>query len=403
MSIGSPKNISILILMLLVGFLGGLIGGRVTNNFGDESIISQSNFDEEGRLEQEVVRVVEDSSVIDVVEHAQSAVVSIVATKEVSVFDSTGFDFFDGFFDPGNVPDRDETVEQQVSGGSGFIIKEDGLILTNRHVVSDPDATYTVILNDGREFEATVIDKDVINDIAFIDIEAQDLPILSLGDSDKIQIGQTVIAIGNTLSEYSNTVTRGIVSGIDRRVVAGLGFGAGAETLESAIQTDAAINPGNSGGPLLNLAGQVIGINTAVDRSGEGIGFAIPINEAKTLVDDVIEQGRIIRPFLGVRYVLINERIATREDLARDHGALVLESSDGQGPAVVPDSPAAAAGLEENDIIFRVNERDITIEDGLAEVLSAYRPGDTVSLFVQRGDSELELQVTLADRDDFNQ
>ncbi len=373
--------------------IGGVVGFAVAWNVLSRSLTPSGNA---LPILEEKVRVVEESDLIDVVARAQESVVSIQISKEVALFDGTG-PFFDDFFFGQMIPRDGERVQQQIGGGSGFIISEDGLILTNRHVVQDTEATYTVVLANGETYNATIIDRDFLNDIAFVKIEATGLTPLPLGDSDEIKIGQTAIAIGNALSEYSNTVTKGIVSGVDRQIVAGNGLGQQTQ-LEEAIQTDAAINPGNSGGPLLNSAGQVIGINTAVNRAGEGIGFAIPINQAKALIEDIITEGRIIRPFLGVQYFEINERIATREELPIDHGALI---AGGQGGAIVPDSPAAQAGLQEMDIIYKVNDDDITIDDGLAEVLARYEPGDTVTLHVRRGDDDLEIPVTLADRKEF--
>jgi serine protease Do len=291
----------------------------------------------------------------------------------------------------------DGTTKREVGGGTGFIFDESGLILTNRHVVSDLNAEYSVILNDGEQYEATVLGRDTVQDIAVLKIDVLGLQTVSLGDSDNLQIGQTVIAIGNTLSEYRNTVTRGVVSGIDRSIIAG--GGGDSELIEEAIQTDAAINPGNSGGPLLNLAGEVVGINTAVNFQGQSIGFAIPVNNAKTVVESVLEYGKIVRPWLGVRYVQLDKQIAENNELDYDYGALIVQGQSRADLAIVPDSPADEAGLEENDIILEVNQVKLDDSTSLVKEINKFKPGDEVELLVFQEDKEIIIKVTLTERD----
>ncbi len=346
-------------------------------------------------LPQEVV--VEDSAAVQVVENASNAVVSILVTQDISeYYNRTGpllpfedFFFFGDpdFFTPGG--------RSQISGGTGFVITADGMIVTNRHVVSRENAEYTVVANDGTRYEAKVLARDTLNDIAIIKIEADNLPVLDLGDSDYLKIGQTVIAIGNSLGEFKNTVTKGVVSGINRRVVASSGRGS-SEVIEEAIQTDAAINPGNSGGPLLDLFGKVVGVNTAVSREGQLIGFAIPINQVKNVIESVRKHGRIVRPFLGVRYVLLNEEIARSYNIQGIfYGALIVRGSRVSDLAVVPGSPASKAGIRENDIILEVNRERVTLEKSLARILSAYNPGDEITLKISRDGNEIETKATL--------
>jgi len=346
------------------------------------------------------IQVVEESATVDVVQEASPAVVSIVITKELSTYYSSApsfpFDFF-GFDWPFFQPEEDEdapTVKQEVGGGTGFIISDDGLILTNKHVVADEDAEYTVVLNDGTQYEAEVVGQDPFLDLAVVKIEASDLPILELGDSDNIQIGQTVIAIGNALSEYRNTVTKGVISGINRRIVAGDRSG-GSEVIEEAIQTDAAINPGNSGGPLLNLAGQVVGVNTAVSQRGQSVGFAIPINSAKRIVESIKEHGRIVRPWLGVRYMIINDAIAKENNLSVNYGALIVRGRNPGDIAVIPASPADKAGLLENDIILEIEGERVDEEHPLAVLIAQYNPGDNIKLKVLSKGEEKTVIVTL--------
>jgi len=346
--------------------------------------------------------VMESSAAIDVVRDASPAVVSVIVTQDLSaLYSRTGpFSFDDFFFGfPHSDSPSSGSGKQEVAGGTGFIVTTDGMILTNRHVVDQEDAEYSVVLSDGERYEAVVLARDDLNDIAILKVEADNLPVLDLGDSDTIQIGQTVIAIGNSLGEFSNTVTKGVVSGINRRVVAGDSAGF-SEVIEEAIQTDAAINPGNSGGPLLDLFGKVIGVNTAVSREGQLIGFAIPINAVKNSISSVQEHGRIVRPFLGVRYILLNEKIAEANGISDiTSGALVVRGEERTDLAVVPGSPADKAGLVENDIILEVNGEKITYERGLARVIAEYAPQDTIKMLVYHRGEELMYQAVLDERE----
>ncbi|MBI4122689.1 MAG: trypsin-like peptidase domain-containing protein [Parcubacteria group bacterium] len=345
--------------------------------------------------------VVEDSAAVEVVAASSPAVVSIVVTQDLSeLYSRTGPLFpFDDFFFFGTPDVTPPQGQQEVGGGTGFIITSDGMIVTNRHVVSRENAEYTVVTNDGTRYEAEVLARDTVHDIAILKISADTLPVLDLGDSDRIQIGQTVIAIGNSLGEFRNTVTKGVVSGINRRVVAGDGSGS-SEVIEEAIQTDAAINPGNSGGPLLDLFGKVVGVNTAVSLEGQLIGFAIPINSVKSIIESVREFGRIVRPFLGVRYILLNEEIARANNISGiSYGALVLRGETRTDLAVVPGSPADKAGIVENDIILEVNGERVTFERGLARLIDTYRPGDAVTLKLYRDGEEQEVRATLVERE----
>lgn len=353
--------------------------------------------------ETAVIQVEEESAVTDVVERASPAVVSVIATKELPRLEQyyynpfEGDDFFNDFFGgpeflvPGTR--QNGTERREVGGGTGFIISADGLIVTNKHVVLDEAADYSVLMNDETTYDAKVLARDPVNDLAILKIEASDLPTVELGDSDTVEVGQTAIAIGNALGEFRNTVSAGVISGLSRSITAG--GGSFAEQLTDVIQTDASINPGNSGGPLLNVAGQVIGINTAVATGAQGIGFAIPINAVKSSIDSVRETGRIIRPWLGVRYVMLNEAIAERNNLPISEGALVVRGEERTDLAVIPGSPAAKAGLQENDIITAIEDAALTNQRPLANVLSAYAPGDTVTMTVWRDGEERRIDVTL--------
>lgn len=346
--------------------------------------------------------VEEESATIDAVRKVSPSVVSIVITKELRPprADSEFFPFeeFFGFSSPAPQPDgAPRTQRQQVGGGSGFIISSDGLILTNRHVVADPSAEYTVITNDGTSYPAEVIASDTILDIAIVKINASGLPVAELGDSDSLQIGQTVIAVGFALGEFRNTVTKGVISGINRRVTAG-GMSGEAEVIDEAIQTDAAINPGNSGGPLVNLAGQVIGVNTAISEEGQLVGFAIPSNPAQQIIESVRTVGRIVRPWLGVRYIILDEAIARANHIAVNYGALVVRGESVTDLAVAPGSPADKAGFQENDIILEVGGVRVDETHPLARLIVKYQPGDMVVFKILRKGLELTLAATLEER-----
>ena len=349
----------------------------------------------------------QDEMIVKAVEEASPAVVSIVASKDVPVVeryyvDPFGNDpFFQQFFGGESglqVPQyrQNGTQKQDVSSGTGFIVSPDGLILTNKHVVADTEAEFTVFMNDGRKKPARVLARDTAQDLAVLKIEGSDFPMVRFGDSSQVKIGQAVIAIGNALGQFRNTVSVGIVSGLQRSIVAGGGGGSEPETLQELIQTDAAINPGNSGGPLLNIAGEVIGINTAIAQGAENIGFALPINSAKRDVASVKAHGKIIYPFLGIRYVLITKEIADKEKLARDYGARVMKSDT--EASVVAGSPAERAGIKEGDIILQLNNERIDPDHTLAFLIQKYQVGDEITLRIFRADAESEVKVKLEER-----
>jgi len=233
-----------------------------------------------------------------------------------------------------------------------------------------------------------------LNDIAILKIEGKDLPCVELGDSLGLKVGQSVIAIGNALGEFRNTVSTGVISGLSRSVTAG-GVGIGTEQLIGVIQTDASVNPGNSGGPLLNIAGQAIGINTAVAQGAENIGFAIPINEVKNAFQSVKENGRIIRPWLGIRYALINKEIAEANKLSVDYGALIIRGEEQTDLAVIPGSPADKAGLEENDIILEIGGQKINEDNPLIKAISRFKVGDEIELKILHKGGEKRVKVVL--------
>lgn len=286
----------------------------------------------------------------------------------------------------------------RIGGGSGFIVDPTGLILTNKHVVSERDAEYTVTTTAEDTYTAKVLARDPLNDVAILQINAEgapELPSVSLGNSDAIELGQTVLAVGTALGEFQNTVSAGIVSGLSRFITAVTDTEGHSERLRGLIQTDAAINPGNSGGPLVNLQGEVIGINSAVVFGAQNIGFAIPVNKARRDLIELKKYGRIRRPFLGVRYILLNPMLQKRFRLNSEHGAFVLREGMPGRPAVIPDSAAARAGIQETDVIVELNNTPIDDKIGIEDILEKVSFGQTVPVKILRGGQEqmLSLQI----------
>ncbi len=388
-------GLSQITLIVLLSFLFGIAGSFFGSEFLNRPLSSGSATSGVQNIE-----VHEESAAVEVAKKASPAVVSIIISKDLNKipgYSSAPLDFgpFSLFLNNNDPNNEAEPNIQKVGGGSGFIISSDGLIATNRHVVEDTAATYTVLTNDGKKYDAKVLSRDPVNDLAIVKIEATDLPTVPLGDSTELQLGQKVIAIGNALGEYSNSITTGVVSGIGRSITAGTTTGS--ENLEGVIQTDAAINPGNSGGPLLDIGGSVIGINTAIDSQGQSLGFAIPINDFKKDLESFNKFGRIVKPFLGIRYVLVNETIKEENKLTVDYGALILKGSGSSSPGVVAGSSAAKAGLKEGDVILEINGRRIDQDHSLASMLKDYSPNDIVKMKVLTGAETREITVTLGE------
>jgi S1-C subfamily serine protease len=342
-----------------------------------------------------------EDAVIDAVKRAAPSVVSIVITKDLQVIEQCPSDPLYNlppelreFFGLNNGAPSDqcetETVRREIGGGSGFIVSSDGLIVTNKHVVLDADADYTVVLDTGEKHDAEVIARDPVQDIALLQIDASGLPVAQMGNSNEVQLGQTAIAIGNSLNEFKNSVSVGVISGLSRTI------DASGQRIYGVMQTDTAINPGNSGGPLLNLKGEVIGINTAIALEAENIGFAIPINDAKRDIQSVEETGEIKVAFLGVRYTMITEDMAAEEGLPVTEGAL-LRGNEGLS-AIVEDSPAERSGLRANDIIVSVDGKRVTDDMPLSFLISEKRVGETISLELYRNGSLQTRTVTLEER-----
>lgn len=344
-----------------------------------------------GELKREIISekktiLNEESVVTKVIEEALPSVVTIginQTSSSGSVFEINPFDPFSPFR---RVPGTQKQEERNI--GSGFIIAEDGLIITNRHVVSDTQATYVVLTNDGKKYNVEKIYRDPVNDISIIKINAKGLKPLKLGDSSGLKLGQLAIAIGTPLGEFTNTVTTGIISGLGRGITAGSPFEGYVEKLDNVIQTDAAISPGNSGGPLLNSRGEVVGINTAIASEGQNIGFAIPSNVIKGQIDNFNKRGGTFeRPYLGVRYKILDRQTAIMNDLVE--GAYVVE--------VVEKSPAEKAGVQEEDIIIELDGQKIKGDDdmNLAKIIDQKKIGDPVQIKIWRNGETKTLQLKL--------
>lgn len=358
----------LVLLCLLAGFLGswlflasGLFGIDETLFQNREKIVLQ-----QGEIVADVFSKVDPSTVA-------------ITTKAVTTTNSL-------FFGP-----QRQVVE---GAGSGIIVSKDGYVLTNRHVVPAGTSSVTVVMSDGTEHKnVKVVGRDPSNDIAFLKISGvNNLTPAALGDSSGVKPGQQVVAIGNALGMFRNTVSSGIISGIGRPLVASDGQGS-SESLDNLLQTDAAINPGNSGGPLVNLKGEVIGINTAIAERGDAIGFAIPINDAKGMLKTLLATGKFSKPYLGVRYVSLNTGLAAQLNISVKQGALVRGNES--TPGIAPNSPAHKAGVKEGDVITKVGGLDVGPTSGLAGLLAMHGVGDKVELTIQRDDQEIKLTVTL--------
>lgn len=318
------------------------------------------------------------NNTIKIIKRILPAVVSIIATERLKKLE--------------------KEFPMEISGGSGFIVSANGLVLTNKHAVSEPGVEYSVVLNGGEELPAKVLLRDSLNDVAILKIEppGEKLPTIPLGDSSKLELGESVIAIGNALGIFKNSVSLGIISGLSRSVSARESKNK-VEELHGLIQTDAAINPGNSGGPLVNLNGKVIGINAAMVSGAENIGFAIPINSGKRDLLEIEKYGRVRRPFLGVRYLTLDNYLKERVGLPVNYGALVIREHQ-RDKAVVPGSPAAKAGLKEKDIILQINSKRIDAGYTIQDFLDSAKVGGTAKLTILRGEKELCVKVTLTEK-----
>ncbi|MBI5753867.1 trypsin-like peptidase domain-containing protein [Candidatus Peregrinibacteria bacterium] len=369
----SSKNLAILVgLAFVFGLVGAFVGDKlfVTNVYNGKLIEDHT--------------YIEDSQIISAIKKVDPAVVSIVTSDTL---------------DPKSleIPAQDDLY-----GGTGFIVDKSGLIFTNKHVLLSKKADYKVILNDNSEYLAKFLSEDPFDDVAVLKIQNDkkiDFPVVTFGNSDNLVVGQRVVAIGNALAVYGNTVTSGIISAKGRDVVAYNDYGA-VQNLSGLIQTDAAINLGNSGGPLIDLDGQVVAMNSAVQESANNIGFAIPINDLKSIISSVKKNGEIVRPVLGVNFVMLDKGQAKDINKSLDHGALLVESKDYSRPAIEKGGAADRAGLKDMDVVVSVENVDVMLENPLHKIIRNYNPGDTVALKVWRNGKIITVKVTLKSNKD---
>lgn len=376
--------LAIIIFLLAVGISSGLLG----INWQSFQLAKLPQVIQPEAVDEKVTVVSEESAIVSAVETVAPTVVTVGAERTIRIFDPFSFDPFDpfGIFRPRPAPE--ERIEQDI--GSGFIVDEQGLIVTNKHVVSDINAKYKVITSDEKEYDVVEIFRDPANDLAILKINASNLKSIEMGDSDNLKVGQIVIAIGTPLGEFRGSVTKGIISGLGRGITAGDFLGRGREQLENVIQTDAAINPGNSGGPLVNLKGQVIGVNVAMAGGAQNIGFALPINLVQERLSAFRQSGGTAfkQAFLGISYRMISKEAALLNEVPE--GAYVVE--------VLANSAAASAGIRRGDIITSFDDEKVRHQEGgLAELIAKKKVGDRVSIEIWRDGENIQLTVVLGE------
>ncbi len=340
----------------------------------------------------------QEQKIIKIIEKTLPAVVSIESYKDLKEIEEKRPQWIFPFFEKDVF--KTEILKKKIKeghihfgGGSGFIIDKSGIIATNAHVIVRDYFDYEITDFSGKKFLASLISTDIIHDISFLKIKS-DLSFLSipLGDSSKIKLGQSVLAIGNALGIFSNTVSSGIISGLSRSIEAN--NESVSENLHGLIQTDAAINPGNSGGPLINMSGEAIGINAASVTRAENIGFAIPISIIKKDLEQIKKYGKIIRPFLGIKYVSIDQKIGNIFNLPVNYGALAI-SPDRASDSIIKNSPAYRAGIRNKDIILAIDDKKITLSFTIQDFLDNAKINQKISLKILRGNKEINLQATL--------
>lgn len=362
----------LVMILCAIAYFAGWLNYKPKSSVVDQQEISTSSDSDKNSYQF----TDQSTSISDLVEKVSPSVVSILTTTNSVTFWG------------------EDSVQQ--GAGSGVILSKNGYILTNRHVVSGAKDVMVVLANGETYDDVKLVFLDPMNDLAFLKINGvSDLSPIEIGDSKTIKVGQPVLAIGNALGEYQNTVTNGIISGVGRNIIAQSGNGYGvvkSEGLSDLIQTDAAINSGNSGGPLVNAGGQLIGINTAVAQNAHGIGFAIPIGAAKGVIKQL---GRtdveIRRSYVGVSYTEITPTIAKQQGLSRSRGALI-----GSG-GVMPNSPAQLAGLRDGDVIVKVNGSEVGVVGSVATLVAEYSPGETIELTILRGEAELTFRIKIGE------
>ena len=379
---------------LLTAILAGIGGGYLESHRENNGLFSG------GSLSNQKKVITSRSQLISqIAKTVGPSVVSVNVTLTTASAAPTGFEGLFGSQAGGG-------GQAVAAAGTGIILRDDGIIVTNRHVVPDGTDSVSVTLSDGTELkDVSVIGRTKTTDtldVAFLKVnntKGHKLIAAQIGDSAAVQVGDDVVAIGNALGQFQNTVTSGIISGFGRSVQAGSGGGNASDTenLDNLFQTDAAINEGNSGGPLVNLNGQVIGINTATAGNAQNIGFSIPLNDIKGLISSVLKTGKLSRPYLGVHYVVVTADVAKQYDLNVTNGAFVLPALNANDVTVVPDSPAAQAGLKERDVITKVANQTVDQTHSLTSLLAQHQAGDKITLTIVRDGKTMNIDVTLGE------
>ncbi len=364
----------LLVATMSTGYISGAVGGYISASQVVQREMETQKYAQDLQAPVDPCEEAPGKCIPDLVDRVMPSVVSIDILAKNGITQ-----------DPFGDKTNNTSTREQVAGGSGFFVSSDGLVVTNRHVIAGKDYEYEIVTSDGRTYPAQVLAIDTVLDLAVLKVEGGGFPALELGDSDEARPGQSVIAIGNTLAEFQNSVTMGIISGLNRRLWAGGTDEVSAEILEEAIQTDTPINPGNSGGPLIGLDGLVIGVNTAVGEA-QSLGFALPSNAVRRVVDSVKQFGRIVRPWIGIRYDM------------EANGARISKSTVEQ-PSITPGSPADKAGLKDGDLITTFEHEAVDIDHPIGGRLANYNPGDSVVLAVKRGDQVIEIQLMLGDQE----
>ncbi len=362
----------VVVIWLVIG--AGFFGAWVSSNYANSK--NQNFIDGSSKVDGNTVVSADEADLANVIKKVSPSVVSIVVKQ------TSGSGYFQ---------------TESEGAGTGIVISSNGYVLTNKHVI-DGMKSASIVMSDGTVYSrVNLVGTDPLNDIAFLKIQdAKDLSVASFGDSSTVRVGQNVVAIGNSLGQYQNTVTSGIISGLSRPVMASSDrYGNNVESLNDLIQTDAAINPGNSGGPLINMAGQVIGINTAIASDAQGIGFAIPINATKGLVSGVLKDGTVRRAYVGVQYIDITSDVRAEYKLSVSQGALI--KSTGAGQTVASGGPAEKAGVREGDIITKVNDRTVGEQGGLSSIIGEFSPGDKVEMTLLRDGKTKNISLTLGE------
>lgn len=368
--------IALAVVSLLIG-AAGLAFGIIAFFSNNQSSNSTETVSADGYYSGNSVEF-EDTSIASIVSKVTPAVVSIISETR-----SSGYSLFFG-------------SGTSQSAGTGMIVSSDGYVLTNKHVIEGASKVQVVTSSGDTYDDVDIVGEDPLNDVAYLKINgAKDLPTITLGDSKSIAVGQPVLAIGNALGVYQNSVTQGIISGTGRSVTASDSSGSNSETLTDMLQTDAAINPGNSGGPLVNAAGDVIGINTAVSTSANGLGFAIPISATKGMLKRIMEDGKAERAYLGLTYITVTAEVAKEAKLSVTHGAYIYNNSSRSGEAIVKNGPADKAGIKTGDVITKVGNIEVGRAGSISTLIGEYKVGDTVQLTYVRDGKENTTKVTL--------